>query len=226
MRVSLKNSLIENLLYNERRQKDSIKLFEISDVYTNSNIQKKLLGIIATGRVDKNHEDFTKIINEKYLANIFKDKISGNTIFNYENISRSTLNTKYKSPITFLEVELDSSITVNYESNLIKKDYTKFKYKPISEYPSSNRDLSYSIKKHSKCKDLENFIDNYHNDLLKEVYIFDYFFNEKSNEIKIGFRFIFQSVNTTITEHQVNEIINDIIANTVDGKYVTIPGIE
>ena len=121
MRVSLKNSLIENLLYNERRQKDSIKLFEISDVYTNSNIQKKLLGIIATGRVDKNHEDFTKIINEKYLANIFKDKISGNTIFNYENISRSTLNTKYKSPITFLEVELDSSITVNYESNLIKK---------------------------------------------------------------------------------------------------------
>ena len=33
LRTSLKDSLIENLLYNERRQKDSIKLFEISDIY-------------------------------------------------------------------------------------------------------------------------------------------------------------------------------------------------
>ena len=45
MRTSLKNSLIENLLYNERRQKDSIKIFEISDVYsknTSISIEKKL----------------------------------------------------------------------------------------------------------------------------------------------------------------------------------------
>ena len=33
-RITLKDSLIDNLLYNERRQKESIKLFEISDIYT------------------------------------------------------------------------------------------------------------------------------------------------------------------------------------------------
>ena len=33
MRTSLKDALIENLLYNEKRQKESIKLFEISDTY-------------------------------------------------------------------------------------------------------------------------------------------------------------------------------------------------
>ena len=33
MRTSLRESLINNLLYNERRQKDSVKFFEISDVY-------------------------------------------------------------------------------------------------------------------------------------------------------------------------------------------------
>jgi len=34
LRTSLRDSLLENLLYNERRQKDSIKFFEISDLYT------------------------------------------------------------------------------------------------------------------------------------------------------------------------------------------------
>ena len=33
LRTNLKNSLIDNLLYNERRQQDSVKLFEISDIY-------------------------------------------------------------------------------------------------------------------------------------------------------------------------------------------------
>ena len=33
LRTSLKESLINNLLFNERRQKDSVKLFEISDIY-------------------------------------------------------------------------------------------------------------------------------------------------------------------------------------------------
>ena len=33
LRTHIKESLISNLLFNERRQKDSIKLFEISDIY-------------------------------------------------------------------------------------------------------------------------------------------------------------------------------------------------
>ena len=62
LRTSLKNSLIENLLYNERRQKDSIKLFEISDIYTKDNEinQYTKLGIIISGRKGHNHIDFIK----------------------------------------------------------------------------------------------------------------------------------------------------------------------
>ena len=32
-RTNLKASLVENFIYNQRRQKESIKLFEISDIY-------------------------------------------------------------------------------------------------------------------------------------------------------------------------------------------------
>ena len=67
LRTSLKESLLENLLYNERRQKDSIKLFEISDIYSNrDNIhQEKKLGIIVSGRRGHNYIDFSKKISLK-----------------------------------------------------------------------------------------------------------------------------------------------------------------
>ena len=52
----MKNSLIDNLLYNEKRQKESIKLFEISDIYSIDSdgeiVVNKYLGIIVSGRVE------------------------------------------------------------------------------------------------------------------------------------------------------------------------------
>jgi phenylalanyl-tRNA synthetase beta chain len=74
LRTNLTNSLLDNLLYNERRQKDSIKLFEISDLYSSNNglHKKRKLSIIATGRVGLNYKDFSKKIDKKYLESIFK----------------------------------------------------------------------------------------------------------------------------------------------------------
>ena len=51
MRHDLKNSLVKNLYFNERRQKDSVKLFEISDIYHFQNNEIKnmaKLGIIIS----------------------------------------------------------------------------------------------------------------------------------------------------------------------------------
>ena len=77
LRINLEKSLIDNLLYNERRQQDSIKLFEITDVYYLEKKQlknKRKLGIICSGRVGKNYIDFSKKIDNKYLTNIL-DKL-------------------------------------------------------------------------------------------------------------------------------------------------------
>ena len=74
-RYLLKDSLIENLLYNERRQKDSIKLFEISDIYTKDKEikQQKKLGLIISGRQGHNYNDFSKKLDEKYLNNLLNE---------------------------------------------------------------------------------------------------------------------------------------------------------
>tara|TARA_B100000886_G_scaffold148536_1_gene100987 strand:+ start:1424 stop:3334 length:1911 start_codon:yes stop_codon:yes gene_type:complete len=229
MRTNIVDSLLENLTFNERRQKDSIKLFEISDIYTKkeNEIKKtRMLGIIASGRAGHNHEEFSKNINIKYLTDKFNGELP-NEDFNFKVLKRENLNTKIKNEIVISEVNIDSFSLemLNYNNN--SKPPKNFnQYFPISDLPFSKRDLSFSVKDYSSCEVLKEYIMGFEDKLLKEVFIFDYFYNEKNAEIKIGFRFVFQSVDSTITETQVNNIIGVIIKHTENIKGVTIPGLK
>ena len=229
MRTNLINSLLENLAFNERRQKDSIKLFEISDVYTfkNNKIKKKRnLAIVASGRVGYNHKDFSKKINKKYLTNLFKDALPSED-FAIKIFNRDGLNSKIKNEIVGCEIDIENFSTevLNYREETKPPSSFK-KFSQISDLPFSSRDLSFSIKDFSSRQHLEEYILGYENELLKQKFIFDYFYNENSAEIKIGFRFIFQSANSTITETEVNNVMNDIIRHTENIKGVTIPGLH
>ena len=59
--------------------------------------------------------------------------------------------------------------------------------------------------------ELHQLIMRFKHDTLKEVFIFDYYDNKKADLIKIGYRFIFQSNEKTLTDHDVNEIISSLI---------------
>ena len=119
-------------MYNERRQHDSVKLFEIADVYFSEPFSsKRLLGIIASGRVDKNYEDFSRQIDDKYIKDILSSSIT-NFDYQFINIPRESLDTKIKNHISYIEIEIDSSLAVNYEIDT--KDENRLKiiqYKPI-----------------------------------------------------------------------------------------------
>lgn len=223
LRTSLKDSLINNLQYNERRQKDSVKLFEIADIY-NINSTKRMLGIIASGRVGNNYRDFAKKISSKYILNILNSNLS-NIEINQFDIPRELINSKRKNPIVYIEAEINDFVSIDYQSSIERGFIDKYKYKPISEYPSSTRDLSFSVKDFSNYSLLKDFILNFKNDLLKEVFIFDFYINEKMQDIKIGFRFIFQSKKSTITDEEVNDLMNQIIEKATKFKKVNIPGI-
>lgn len=224
LRTDLKDSLLQNLSYNERRQKDSIKLFEISNVYSKDS-SVRVVGIVASGRLDKNYEDFSKKIESKHIKELLQ-KYTNIENIKFETISRDSLNSKSKYPIIYLEFSFDSSLEVDYEHiDFNLDDINNKKYLKISEYPSSTRDLSFSIKDFSKSQALQELIHGFQNDLLKEVFIFDYFENENGKEIKIGFRFIFQSKDSNLTDEIVNDAMNLIIKKALKINTVTIPGL-
>jgi phenylalanyl-tRNA synthetase beta chain len=226
LRTNVTNSLIENLLFNERRQKDSIKLFEISDVYSSSNgiFKKRKLSIIASGRVDENYKDFSKKINKKYLAVLFQ-KILPNEVFDFKIISRELLDTKINNEIISLEVDISSfsSDILSYKE-ICKPPESFAQYIPISDLPSSFKDISYSIKDYSKTQELQDLLLNYQCDIIKNIYIFDFFKNEKQEEIKIGFRFTFQSNKATLNSAEIELVYNDIVTKSLNISGISIPG--
>ena len=226
LRTNLTNSLVENLLFNERRQKDSIKLFEISDVYLSSKgiNKKRKLSIIASGRVGENYKDFSKKINKKYLTILFQE-ILPNEVLDFKILSRELLDTKIKNEIVSLEIDIDilnEEILLYEEASKPPKYFNK--YNPVSEFPSSIKDISYSLKDYSKAKELQNLLLNYQHKIIKDIYIFDYYNNEKKDEIKIGFRFVFQSNEATLTALEIDTVFNVILQKSMLIKGVTIPG--
>jgi phenylalanyl-tRNA synthetase beta chain len=227
LRTNITNSLVENLLFNERRQKDSIKLFEISDVYSLGNgiNKKRKFAIIASGRVGLNFEDFSKKINKKYLTALFQE-ILPNEILNFEIVSRDLLDTKIKNEIVTLEIDIDKfSSDILFYKEVSKPPESFAQYNPISELPSSFKDISYSIKDYNKTEELQDLLLNYQSEIIKSVYIFDYFKNDKQEEIKIGFRFIFQSKKATLNSAEIELVYNDIVTKSLGINGISIPGI-
>ena len=224
MRTRIRESLIDNLLYNERRQKDSIKLFEFSDIYT-SNSTKKKIGIIASGRCGYNHEEFSKQIDKSYLECIFDNTdIEGD--FSFELIDRKNLDTKVKSKIYYAEVELGNTGNMPFLQDDRYIDSFFFnKYKPISEFPSSSRDFSFSLEDSSNLEIVLKELSSMEHPNLKMSFIFDFYKNNNKEEIKLGFRMIFQSENKTLSDGEINEYVTLLLKPILKLEGVTIPGL-
>ena len=230
LRTNLEQSLKDNLTYNERRQNDSIKLFEISNVhyFDNSLKRKKVLGIICSGRVGKNYQDFSKKIDLSFVKKIFQ-KLHLSKNIEPMVLDRDDINSKFKNDIVYLEIDFDLFSHDNFYMNdnrEINLTTNFIKYKPISEFPSSKRDISISIQDFSKYEHIQDFLLNFEDELIKDIFIFDFYHNKKQKELKVGFRLVFQSNEKTITDNEVNIVLDKIFKHilSVDGVY--IPGFQ
>jgi phenylalanyl-tRNA synthetase beta chain len=229
LRLNLKDSLIKNLLDNERRQKDSIKLFEISDVYE-KNIQQinhfKKLGLIVSGRLGNNFRDFSKKLDKRYLSKIINHNLP-EELYTIEEINRDNLPTKRKDKIFYVEVLL-TEIPELFYSNVepLTKNFNVIKYKEVSDFPYSRRDFSFLIKDYSKVDLLIKSIESVNDDNLVKSFMFDFYYNKILKEVKIGYRFIFQSSSKTLTEEEVNVSVKKIINPILKIKGISIPGMQ
>ena len=226
-RTRIKESLISNLLYNERRQKDSIKLFELSDIYIKDPDvkQKKILGIIISGRSGNDFINFSKKLDQKYLNQLLNKNLN-NEYFKVIEILRNDLDTKKKDKIFYVEIAL-SDIPELFFSSLDeanKKSVNFVKYVPISEFPSSTRDFSFSFSNLSKVDEVIKILENTSDLIIKNSFIFDFYKNEKTETVKLGYRFIFQSDSKTLSDEEINKKVNKIIAPIIELDGVSIPG--
>ena len=144
------------------------------------------------------------------------------------NIPKDNLDSKLKTKIFAVELSIkDIQDNFNQELdsyNALKEEYPQ--YEQISEFPSSSRDLSFSIEDSSKVKHAIEKLDSIKTRFLKESFMFDYYKNTKTDVTKVGFRFVFQSHEKTLTDLEIDESINNVIESMLSIDSVTLPGLK
>ena len=240
LRTNLMNSLKNNLAYNQNRQKDSIKFFEISDIYTKTRQEKRMAALI-NGRSNKNFKEFNAQLDYAYLKGLLNTialellgeeltyshdscdeyeffehiDFKGKDIGGIGKLNNSLIDSKSKTPVFAFEISLENL-------NLSEKKIEK-----TSDFPAIFRDISMSIDNPEVLKELSETLAKSIRKmpLIKESFIFDYFENKKLNVMKVGYRFKFQTEDKSLTDKEVDALMKVLTDNALSINGVNIEGL-
>ena len=240
MRVCITKSIKENVVFNQNRQKDSIKLFEFSDIYTKDGNENKL-AVIVSGKTNKNFKEFNTQLDYSYLKGLIKtifSEILGRELNfeldqsqNYDLYEKVYCNEEHIGRIGKLSKEFVSSKTktpvFSFEIATNNLKLPSKKQSRISDYPASYRDLSFSLDSHENLGELSALIKRQKelSELMTDCFVFDLFENKKQNILKIGYRFKFQSIENNITDKEIEAIIKPLIKECLQIDGVNIEGL-
>jgi phenylalanyl-tRNA synthetase beta subunit len=98
---------------------------------------------------------------------------------------------------------------------------------PTSEFPASYRDLSFSLSDLEKVGTLTELVNTttMNHDLLTESFVFDFFQNKKLKLLKLGFRFKFQAADKSLTDEEVDQIMDMLISDAMALDGISIEGL-
>jgi len=240
LRTCLMNSIRNNVAYNQNRQKDSIKFFEFSDIYKTSGRERRF-ALAISGRVNKNAKEFNTQLDYAYLKGLVNSicndilkvqpayelvskrgydfyeslTLNGIEIGGLGKISKDTIDSKVKTSVFACELTIDDLKVP--DNNFV----------PTSDFPASYRDLSYSLSDLEKVGTLTELVNNTttNHDLLRESFIFDFFQNKKLDILKLGFRFKFQAADKSLTDEEIDEIMDKLISDSMALDGISIEGL-
>ena len=114
----------------------------------------------------------------------------------------------YKEEVYVIEMNLDTLFSIKT---------SKIKYKEYSKFPGISKDLAFIVSKDVTSEQLINTIRQSGGKLLKSTEVFDYYEGDKidSNKKSIAYTLNFESFEKTLTDEEVNPLIDSIIENVV-----------
>ena len=240
MRVCITKSIKENVVFNQNRQKDSIKLFEFSDIYTKDGNENKL-AVIVSGKTNKNFKEFNTQLDYSYLKGLIKtifSEILGRELNfeldqsqNYDLYEKVYCNEEHIGRIGKLSKEFVGSKTktpvFSFEIATNNLKLPSKKQSRISDYPASYRDLSFSLDNYENLEQLATLIKKYKesSELMVDCFIFDLFENKKQNLLKVGYRFKFQALENNITDEETEAVMNPLIKESLQIDGINIEGL-
>ncbi len=238
MRKTLIESVLKVMEYNKNRKQENVRIFEVGNVFSSENSSEPteleslnlcgaLEGTIESPnwKMDSVNIDFYYIkgILETFFNKIFLDNydffyydknrldeccgIKIDNIYSgyFGRVENNYLDIPGKNNIYIFEIFLD---------NIIDKISGKeFRFTPIPQFPSIERDLVFLVSKSTSAKNLSDCIKTKGGEYLKKIDVFDLYEGKQiaENKKSIGFSLQFYSLKRTLKESEVDEVINKIL---------------
>ena len=236
MRRTLLFSALESIEYNQNRKNLDLKLFEFGKSYhlCDSDIENQHLFLSFTGlkqqeNWNSNKENIDFYYVKEYVhtllerLNILKFKSKECSYF---GLSQAMIYSyKGKNLVEFGSVDqniLDKFkirthvFVANFNWDLILDliQNKNISYTPVNKFPKIRRDLSLLIDNSISFVQLQKIAKNVNSSLLKDINLFDVYSGDKlpENTKSYAISFVFEDSSKTLTDHQVDEIMNKLIA--------------
>ena len=235
LRHSLSIALYKIYEYNKARNNKDVSIFEIGKSFQKKNYEyteTQKVATLMTGEyyvgIEKRKVDFYIIkgiaeeildylgYNGRYSFVIDNDKIPedmhpGQTaLISVNNDIVGVIGKIHpkieKEDVYILEIDLDK---------LLAKKVGKMKYKEISKFPNIKKDLSILVDKNITAQEIELKIKKSAGANLQSYEVFDVYTGKGIEESKksIAFSLTFGKQDRTLTDEEINEVMNKIIAN-------------
>ena len=234
MRVNLLPGLLKTLRYNQRRQKKDIRLFEVGQCFESMSspdepIQQTLhlAGVVAGNAAPEQWSqatqplDFFDIkghVEHLFSHQIFQWKQVTHHLFQPGQTAQVALDTKAGETVGFVgavhpsllsELDIEGPIyafTLQLSSLRPEQPST---YKPLSKFPSVQRDLSLLVNVDVESEQIKAVIQESIGEFLKSVQVFDVY---QGNGVQVGkkslaLRMIIRDNKRTLTDHEVEDFI-------------------
>lgn len=222
--------------FNNSGKDISLKFFEAGRIFTdegNSFTEENRLILAMSGKngselIYGGEKDFD-LFSMKGEAEMFLSKLNleNFTLFYYNDkvldevridirLSDEIIGNIYKADSKLkkqFEIESDVYIAEFYLDRIISKTDHSKKYKEISKFPSVTRDLALVVDSKVTYDELKKSIIKSAGSLLKNVKLFDVYEDTKLGENKksLAFTINFSSIDKTLTDEEINKIVDKII---------------
>jgi len=233
MRNSLMPGLLKAVSFNEKRDQNYFKLFEIGRVHSlikSYNKEEDNMGFVWYG---ENNQHW----NSKFTADIFYAKGELLSVLNQLKISDihfkseesefSEVNINIyskKSCIGYLRLldlqlkekyDIKGAVVVSemYLDKINKNVIKDFRYQKISQFPSIKRDISILLKKEIKSVDIINCIYNSSDNLLIDAIVFDVYSGKEldKDSKSLSISLTFQSNEKTLIDKDVDDRVLSVL---------------
>jgi phenylalanyl-tRNA synthetase beta chain len=238
MRQSLIYNALEVVSFNLNRQNKNLKLFEFGSIYGKKNeafVEAKRLSVALVGNSLDAHWDLTKApSNFFYGKGVIQDMFASIGFADLEWVAQQHPHFDEAFQITYrkknlgvyglVSKKLNNSFGIDQEvyiaelnwGDLIEKAYDQpLRFEEITKFPLVRRDFALLLDEVISFEALREMALKTDRKILKEVHLFDVYEgkNLEKGKKSYGLSFTFQDKNKTLTDKQVDKVMDKLKQN-------------